>query len=59
MKLHLSVLTYLAALCLSAGFALAGPAAPSSTPEPATLALVGGAAGCLILVDRIRKRFKK
>jgi hypothetical protein len=59
MKFYLSVLTCLTALCLSAPIALAGPAAPSNTPEPATLALVGGAAGSLILVDRIRKKFKK
>jgi len=59
MKLYRSVLTCLAALSLSAGIAFAGPAAPSNTPEPATLALVGGAAGTLILVDRIRKKFKK
>jgi len=59
MKLYISVLTCLAALCLSAGIALAGPASPSNTPEPATLALVGGAAGALILVDRVRKKFKK
>jgi hypothetical protein len=59
MKLYLFVLTGLAALYLLAPIALAGPAAPSNTPEPATLALVGGAAGSLILVDRIRKKFKK
>ena len=59
MKLSLSVLTCLAALCLSASIALAGPAAPSNTPEPATIALVGGAAGALILVNQIRKKRNK
>jgi hypothetical protein len=49
----------LAALGLSAGVAFAGPAAPFNTPEPATFALVGGAAGALILVNQIRKKRKK
>jgi PEP-CTERM motif len=59
MKFFPSVLACLAALGLSAGAAFAGPAAPSNTPEPATFALVGGAAGALILVNRIRKKRNK
>ena len=59
MKVFSSVLACLAALGLSAGVAFAGPAAPSNTPEPATFALVGGAAGALILVNQIRKKRNK
>jgi hypothetical protein len=59
MKFIPSVLAYWAALGLSVGVAFAGPAAPSNTPEPATFALVGGAAGALILVNQIRKKRNK
>ncbi len=59
MKLSPSVLTCLAALCVSVQVAFAGPAAPSNTPEPATIALVGGAAAALILVNQIRKKRNK
>jgi len=59
MKSLCSVLTFLTVFGLSAGVAFAGPAAPSNTPEPATFALVGGAAGVLILVNQIRRKRQK
>ena len=59
MKFFPSVVVILAALGLSASIAFAGPAAPSNTPEPATFALVGGAAGALILVNQLRKKRNK
>jgi hypothetical protein len=59
MRFLLSALTSFAVLGLSASVAFAGPAAPSNAPEPATLALVGGAAGALVLVNLIRKKRNK